>query len=77
MHFITETESAAMVDQGIALAVAKVTLIAACSEGAANFPVVIGHGSSALNRFTVKAAASADLAGFKVDSFSPGSIGAE
>ena len=72
MIFITETQSAALIDQDLAFSAAREALIAACSEGGATFPVVIGHGSSASNRFTVKAAASGELAGLKVGSFWPG-----
>ena len=55
------------------VASAREALIAACAAPAAeSFPVVLGHGSSTANRFTVKAAATAELAGLKVGSYWPG-----
>lgn len=72
MLFISETESAALVTHELAFVAAREALIAACEPATASFPVVLGHGSSTANRFTVKAAATAELAGLKVGSYWPG-----
>lgn len=71
MIHITEAESAALVTHELAYRAMKAALIAACEPGAATFPVVHGHGSDPQNRFTVKSAADAELAGLKVGSYFP------
>lgn len=72
MLFIAEAESAALATHEIAYAAIREALIAACEDGTESFPVVHGHGSRRENRFTVKAAAAAEVAGLKVGSFWPG-----
>lgn len=72
MLFISESESAALVTHELAFVAAREALIAACDPATESFPVVLGHGSSTANRFTVKAAATAELAGLKVGSYWPG-----
>lgn len=47
-------------------------LAAVTTPATESFPTVIGHGSDAANRFTIKSAASSDLAGLKVGSYWPG-----
>lgn len=74
MLFISEMTSAALVSHEMAFEAARDALIAACDDGAVSFPVVLGHGSSSTNRFTVKAAATAELAGLKVGSYWPGNL---
>jgi ornithine cyclodeaminase len=74
MLFISEEESAALASHEMAFAAAQEALEIACAEGTVNFPVVLGHGSSSRNRFTVKSAATADLAGLKVGSYWPGNL---
>jgi ornithine cyclodeaminase len=74
MLFISETTSAALVNYEMAFDAARDALIAACDDQSASFPVVIGHGSTSTNRFTVKAAATAELAGLKVGSYWPGNL---
>lgn len=71
MIHITEAESAALVTHELAYLAMKAALIAACEPEAASFPVVHGHGSDPQNRFTVKAASDAELAGLKVGSYFP------
>ena len=71
MIHITEAESATLVTHELAYRAMKAALIAACEPGAATFPVVHGHGSDPQNRFTVKSAADAELAGLKVGSYFP------
>ena len=71
MIHITEAESATLVTHERAYRAMKAALIAACEPGAATFPVVHGHGSDPQNRFTVKSAADAELAGLKVGSYFP------
>jgi ornithine cyclodeaminase len=72
MLFIPEEESAALASHEMAFAAMREALAVACEAGTANFPVVLGHGSSKQNRFTVKAAATSEIAGVKVGSYWPG-----
>ncbi|OWJ66829.1 ornithine cyclodeaminase family protein [Inquilinus limosus] len=72
MLFVAEAESAALATHEMAYAAVREALIAVCDDGTESFPVVHGHGSVRENRFTVKAAAAADVAGLKVGSFWPG-----
>ena len=71
MKFIAESQSASAITHEMAYAAAWEALIAVGVGGAKIFPVVIGHGSQSLNRFTVKAAATAEMAGLKVGSYWP------
>jgi ornithine cyclodeaminase len=72
MLIVSEMESANLVTHDLAFDAAKEALIAACEEGTVTFPVVLGHGSSTQNRFSVKASATSELAGLKVGSYWPG-----
>ena len=72
--FISEEESAALASHEMAFHAMQEALAVACEAGTANFPVVLGHGSSKQNRFTVKAAATAEFAGLKVGSYWPGNL---
>jgi ornithine cyclodeaminase len=74
MLFISEEESAALASHEMAFAAAREALEVACEQGTANFPVVLAHGSSMQSRFTVKAAATAEIAGLKVGPYWPGNL---
>lgn len=67
--FISEAESAALVDDELALAAAREAFLA--TAGGSTFPVVIGHSSVPHNRFTLKSGSAGDLVGVKVGSFWP------
>jgi len=67
---VPEDESASLVDEALALEAARRAFLA--SVGAVAFPSVIAHGSDPGNRFSVKSAASADVAGAKIGSYWPG-----
>jgi len=69
MQVISEEQSAALVSHELAFAAAREALIAAAGTGAAVYPPVIAHASSSENRFSVKAGASAELAGVKIGSY--------
>ncbi|MEO9968727.1 MAG: ornithine cyclodeaminase family protein [Hyphomonadaceae bacterium] len=71
MIYITEAQSAAIVTPDLAFADMRAAFIAAVSPAAASFPVVLGHGSDPQNRFTVKSAAAAEVAGLKVGAYFP------
>ncbi len=71
MILITESESAAIITPELAFTAVREALIAAVAPGAATFPVVIAHGSDPQNRFTIKSAAGAELAGLKVGAYFP------
>ncbi|XYD09259.1 ornithine cyclodeaminase family protein [Methylobacterium sp. NMS12] len=72
MRFISEEESAALVDHAMAFDAAREALIAAVAAGTTLFPAVLGHGSEPTNRFSIKSGSTADYAGLKVGSFWPG-----
>ena len=72
MRFISEEESAGLVSHAMAFEAAREALIAAVSPGTTLFPAVLGHGSDASNRFSIKSGATAEYAGLKVGSFWPG-----
>jgi len=71
MKFMSEEESASLVTHAMAYEAAKEALLAAAAD-AIIFPAVLGHGSSATNRFSIKSASTADFAGLKIGSFWPG-----
>jgi len=71
MILITEAQSAAIVTPELAFAAVRDALIAAVAPSAASFPVVLGHGSDPQNRFTIKSASGAELAGLKVGAYFP------
>ncbi|QTG17078.1 ornithine cyclodeaminase family protein (plasmid) [Agrobacterium tumefaciens] len=72
MLIVSEMESANLVTHDLAFVAAQEAFIAACEGGTVTFPVVLGHGSSTQNRFSVKASATSELAGLKVGSYWPG-----
>ncbi|MFH8774533.1 MULTISPECIES: ornithine cyclodeaminase family protein [unclassified Streptomyces] len=67
---ITEEETAAVVDEDLALQAAR-EAFAATVDGAV-FPGLAVHGSDPKNRFTLKPSASATHAGVKIGSYWPG-----
>jgi ornithine cyclodeaminase len=71
VRFVSEAESAALISEELAFTAVREALIAA-AEGADSFATVLGHGSDSENRFTVKSAASRELAGVKIGSYWPG-----
>ncbi|KAB2350340.1 ornithine cyclodeaminase family protein [Actinomadura rudentiformis] len=72
MQFLPEERSAALVTEELAFTAVRDALIAAAGPQADVFPAVLGHGSQRENRFTVKSATSAQLAGVKIGSYWPG-----
>lgn len=73
MIVVTEEESSSLVDEALALEAARSAFLASVS--ATSFPSVIAHGSDPNNRFSVKSAASAHVAGAKIGSYWPGNAG--
>lgn len=71
MRFIPEQRSAALVTEELAFKAARDALIAAAGSQSEVFPAVLGHGSDEQNKFTVKSASSAHLAGVKIGSYWP------
>ncbi|MFI6041709.1 ornithine cyclodeaminase family protein [Nocardia sp. NPDC051321] len=65
---LTESESASLIDEELALLAAREAFLASTTGTA--FPVVIGQVSA--NRFTLKSGTAGDLVGVKVGSFWPG-----
>ncbi|MFN4167376.1 MAG: ornithine cyclodeaminase family protein [Pannonibacter phragmitetus] len=71
MILITEAESSAIITPELAFSAVRDAFIAAVAPGAASFPVVAAHGSDPQNRFTIKSASAASLAGLKVGAYFP------
>lgn len=71
MILITEAESSAIITPELAFVAVREAFVAAVAPGAASFPVVVAHGSDPQNRFTIKSAAGAELAGLKVGAYFP------
>jgi ornithine cyclodeaminase len=71
MIIVTEAQSAACVTHELAFDAMRRAFIAAIGADAFSFPVVLAHGSDPQNRFTIKSAAGADLAGLKVGAYFP------
>jgi ornithine cyclodeaminase len=71
MILITEAQSSALVTPELAFDAVRQAFIAAVDPGAASFPVVIAHASDPQNRFTIKSAAGAEVAGLKVGAYFP------
>ncbi|WP_329790521.1 ornithine cyclodeaminase family protein [Lentzea sp. DG1S-22] len=67
--FLSESESAALVDDDLALAAAREAFLA--TADGSTFPVVIGHSSLPHTRFTLKSGSAGDLVGVKIGSFWP------
>jgi len=74
MRFISEAESASVISHEMAYEAIAAALAAVGEPRTANFPVVLGHGSLDVNRFTVKAAATSELTGLKIGSYWPGNL---
>ncbi|ACX88317.1 Ornithine cyclodeaminase [Pectobacterium parmentieri WPP163] len=72
MIFISEAESAALINHELAYDAVREALLAASKPEARSFPVVHGQGSDPGNTFSIKASATSELAGLKVGSFWPG-----
>jgi ornithine cyclodeaminase len=72
MKFISEDQSAALIDHDLAYIAARDALVAATRPDASIFPAVIAHVSESGERFSVKSGASPEVVGLKVGSFWPG-----
>ena len=71
MILVTEAQSTAYVTHDLAFDAMRRAFIAAIGADAFSFPVVLAHGSDPQDRFTIKSAAGADLAGLKVGAYFP------
>ena len=71
MIYVTEAQSRAIVTPEFAFEAVRAALIAATDPSAASFPVVNAHANDPQNRFSIKSAAGAGLAGFKVGAYFP------
>ena len=71
MIIITEAQSSAIVPLELAFKAVRDAFIAAIAPDATSFPVVIAHASDPQNRFTIKSASGAELAGLKVGAYFP------
>src|SRR4051812_5835676 len=72
MRFLSEEDSAALITERLAYDAVRAALIAAVADTSTTFPALPAHGSAPHNRFTVKSAAAADVAGVKIGSYWPG-----
>ncbi|MBV6303344.1 ornithine cyclodeaminase family protein [Candidimonas humi] len=66
MKFVSESESASIVDHALAYEAVRQAFIAAVDPGSRVFPAVIAHGSDRANRFSLKAGVTSALAGVKM-----------
>lgn len=71
MRYVPETVSSALVTLDVAIASTRDALIAAADLDSRSFPAVLGHGSAASNRFSLKSAATPALVGVKIGSYWP------
>lgn len=69
MRFISEAQSALLVDAELARRSAELALVAAADPDSHSFPPVLGHGADPLNRFSIKSASTAALAGLKLGTY--------
>jgi len=72
MLFLSEEDSAALITERLAYDAVRTALIAAVADTSTTFPALPAHGSAPHNRFTLKSAAAADIAGVKIGSYWPG-----
>ncbi|MEO6090587.1 MAG: ornithine cyclodeaminase family protein [Umezawaea sp.] len=72
MRFLSEEDSAALITEELAYAAVRQALMAAVADTSTTFPALPAHGSNPQNRFTMKSAAAADVAGVKIGSYWPG-----
>lgn len=71
LRYLREEVSRTLVSYDLAMEATTAAYIAAASSDGRTFPVVRGNGSHADNRFSIKAAATAQFAGLKVGSYWP------
>lgn len=71
MLFVPEAESAALATHELAYEAVRKAMLDVLAPTSETFPVVIAHGSTPSNIFTVKSASTADLAGLKIGSYWP------
>lgn len=69
IRYIPEEVSAKLISHELAARAVSAALIAAVEPRSTSFPVVLGHGSDVLNRFSLKSAATGQLAGLKIGSY--------
>ena len=65
MLFPSERETSALISHELAYGAVREAFIAAVDNTTTSFPGVLGHGSMPENRFSVKSASTAALAGLK------------
>ncbi|GLY54483.1 hypothetical protein [Lentzea sp. NBRC 102530] len=70
--FLTEAETAALVDDNLAFDAAREAFLAAATGS--TFPVAIGSSSTPDTRFTLKSGSAGELVGVKIGSFWPGNV---
>ncbi|MGO4851825.1 ornithine cyclodeaminase family protein [Phaeovulum sp. W22_SRMD_FR3] len=71
MLYLSEDQTSAVITHDLARSAVRAAMIAVLEDAAHSFPVLIGHASDARNRFTLKSASDARLAGVKVGSYFP------
>lgn len=72
MKYIPESQSSVVVTHEMAFEAIRTSFIAACADSSTIFPALIAHGSSPVNRFSVKSGATDSLAGLKMGFIWPG-----
>src|SRR5579884_3622396 len=69
MRYLPEALTSRLVSHELATDAVAEALICAAGEGSNSFPAVLGHALDPGNRFSLKAASTAEVAGLKVGSY--------
>lgn len=72
IRYLPEEISRGLISHELAYEAVSAAFLAAARTGSATFPVLLGHGGDPGNRFSIKSAAAADVAGLKIGSYWPG-----
>jgi ornithine cyclodeaminase len=69
MRYLPEALTSRLVNHELAMEAVDRALVCAAGDGASSFPVVLGHAEDPDNRFSLKAATTAEVTGLKVGSY--------
>ena len=69
IRYLPEQQSAELITHELAMEATRLAYIAASEGDSKSFPVIHGQGHDPLNRFSMKAASTRDLAGLKIGSY--------
>jgi len=72
MRYLPEALTSRLVSHELAMEAVAKALVCAADEHANSFPAILGHAHDPSNRFSLKSASTAEVAGLKVGSYWPG-----